>query len=294
MEAMQWFQDLQKQTDAAIDDFFDARYKTTPKSRAEKRFEEAMRYAVASGGKRLRAILVLLANSVCDKPKNASVNVFKAAIAVECMHAYTLVHDDMPEMDNDTMRRGKPTVWCVYGSGIALLVGDALNTLALELLCETGSIEAVRLLANAMGDLGVVRGQVKDLDFADYQDTLVNTLSVHRDKTGRFIEAAIRLGCVLSSDQGAERTERLCEYARLLGVAFQITDDLLDREGDEEKVGKTLHKDEKTDKGIIPLLGIEKTREHLRMVSEDAAAIGRELAEPRLVELIDYIVKRDK
>ena len=259
---------------------------------------EAMRYAVLDGGKRLRPMLVLAASELGNRVQAAC----EAALAaVECIHVYSLVHDDMPEMDNDTLRRGKPTCHVAYGAATALLVGDALQTLAFELLSRPTDLPAARqlrmlnVLARASGSAGMAGGQAIDLanvGRALPQDALEQ---MHSLKTGALIRAAVQLGALSCPDVDEAALAALDEYAAKLGVAFQVIDDVLDCAADTATLGKTAGKDADADKPTyVKLLGLDAARDYAaQLVNEAVAALAPFGARAtRLRELAEFTIGR--
>jgi len=237
---------------------------------------EAMRYAVLDGGKRLRPLLVLAANESVAGNAHAAM---RAACAVELIHAYSLVHDDMPCMDNDVLRRGKPTVHVKFGQAQALLAGDALQALAFELLApdDAGIAPAVqaalcRLLAQAAGGQGMAGGQAIDLASVGHALTEDELRHMHRLKTGALLQASVMMGAACGSpDTRARRA--LSDYGAALGLAFQVVDDILDVTADSQTLGKTAGKDAEQDKPTyVSLLGLERSREHARELLAQALA----------------------
>jgi farnesyl diphosphate synthase len=235
------------------------------------RLAKAMRHAVLGGGKRFRPFLVLQSAGLFGVAPAAAM---PAAAALECIHCYSLVHDDLPAMDNDELRRGQPTVWKAYDEWTAILVGDALQALAFELVSRPSShadaevrAELVRVLAVASGPIGMVGGQALDLEAGMSQlaspATVESIMRLQSMKTGRLITAACAMGAMLGCAD-TEKTAALRAYGEHLGVAFQISDDLLDAEGTSADVGKATGKDAAAGKAtLIGLLGIERAREHL-------------------------------
>jgi farnesyl diphosphate synthase len=238
---------------------------------------EAMRYAVLDGGKRLRPLLVLAAAeavgvdldaaSVSDQP--AAIAALRAACAVELIHAYSLVHDDMPCMDNDVLRRGKPTVHVKYGEAQALLVGDGLQALAFEFLTPLdGSTDLqvqalqVGLLARAAGYEGMAGGQAIDLASVGLPLTEAQLRQMHRLKTGALLLCSVQLGAVCAGRPSSAVYDALGQYAQALGLAFQVVDDVLDVTSDSATLGKTAGKDAAADKPTyVALLGLAPAQE---------------------------------
>ena len=249
---------------------------------------QAMRYSLLAGGKRLRGILCLAA---CDMAGGDPETVLPFAMAIEMIHAYSLIHDDLPAMDNDTMRRGKPTNHVVYGEAMAILAGDGLLTDAFWLMSgvkNVRTLDALREVALAAGSFGMVGGQALDMRFGAPYEGLEAVKAIHRKKTGCLITVPVVAGLLLS---GADETlvERGRLFGQHLGVAFQIIDDLLDLIGDEEKMGKHLGKDAAEEKMTWPaMVGQERARQDAKYETDAAlqaldvfgekAAFLRELA----------------
>ena len=224
---------------------------------------EAMRYAVLDGGKRLRPLLVLAA---CEAVEGNQEAALRAACAVELIHAYSLVHDDMPCMDNDVLRRGKPTVHVKFGQAQALLAGDALQALAFELLAPEGagvaaSIQAslCRLLARAAGHAGMAGGQAIDLASVGCALTEAQLREMHRRKTGALLQGSVMMGAACGKP-AAPAQSALTAYGAAVGLAFQVVDDILDVTADSATLGKTAGKDAACDKPTyVSLLGLERS-----------------------------------
>jgi farnesyl diphosphate synthase len=260
-----------------------------------RRLHAAMRHATLDGGKRMRPLLVYATGTAfgCD---DAALD--HAAAAVELIHAYSLAHDDLPAMDDDALRRGKPSVHAAFGEAAAILAGDALQSLAFELLADAPQPAAARVamlreLASAAGARGMCGGQALDIDATGRRIAIGELQRLHALKTGALLRAAVRLGA-LAAAVDADTYGRLDRFADAFGLAFQIRDDLLDIEGDSATLGKTAGKDIAQDKATFPsLLGIDASRARLaalRAVMSDAlapfgdrvdtlAALGREAIE---------------
>lgn len=235
------------------------------------RLSKAMRHAVLGGGKRFRPFLTLESASLFDAGLAGALN---AASAVELIHCYSLVHDDLPSMDNDELRRGQPTVWKAFDEWTAILAGDGLQSLAFEILCgedthPDGSVRAdlVRALAVASGPAGMVGGQALDLEAGAGLVTkpadAAHIAKLQAMKTGKLIAVCCEMGAILGQAKDAERAA-LVQYGDCLGFAFQISDDLLDAEGSAADVGKATGKDAAAGKAtLVSLVGIERAREHL-------------------------------
>lgn len=241
------------------------------------RLVAAIMHAALAGGKRIRPFLVMETARLFDVPDEASVD---AAAALECIHCYSLAHDDLPAMDNDELRRGQPTVWKAYDEWTAILAGDALLTLAFEVMAETGAADArTRLaliagLARASGGAGMVGGQAFDLEADKLGTPAVPTAAHIRHlqslKTGALIRYAMEAGALLGGATQDETTA-LVRYGEALGLAFQIADDLLDAEGDEATVGKAVAKDAAANKAtLVSIMGLEAAREELARAEETA------------------------
>lgn len=226
---------------------------------------EAMRYSIFAGGKRIRPVLCMAAcEAVCGDREIA----LDAACALECIHTYSLIHDDLPGMDNDDYRRGKFTNHKVFGEGMAILAGDALLNYAFEILANLDDgknsaliLQIIREIAKASGEAGMIGGQVVDILSEQKAPNLELLQYIHTHKTGALIVASVRVGAMLG---GADQTqlEALTIYAHQLGLAFQITDDILDVIGDSNKIGKPVGSDEKNQKATYPtLFGLEQSQQ---------------------------------
>ncbi|MGF6147351.1 Farnesyl diphosphate synthase [Kingella potus] len=239
----------------------------------------AMRYAVLGGGKRLRPLLVLAASEIGQADPAA---VGQAMAAVELVHAYSLVHDDMPAMDNDSLRRGKPTCHIAYGEAAALLAGDALQTLAFDILARPAALPAARqlemlaTLARATGSLGMAGGQAVDLSSVGKTLTQEGLEQMHRLKTGALIRAAVRLGGLACADLDDTALHSLDSYAAHLGLAFQVIDDVLDCSADTATLGKTAGKDAQHGKPTyVSLMGAAAAEQYAEtLVSAAVSALA--------------------
>ncbi|MES2913633.1 MAG: farnesyl diphosphate synthase [Pseudomonadota bacterium] len=264
--------------------------------RADQPVTDAMRYAVR-GGKRLRGFLVLESARMLGVPEDRAVS---AAAAIEALHAYSLIHDDLPCMDDDDLRRGQPTVHKKWDEATAVLAGDALQTLAFDLLCDPAlgtaevRMELVSGLARASGIDGMVLGQALDIaaETAGRSLTLAEITALQAGKTGALIGFAAEAGAVIA---GADRGP-LRRYAAALGLAFQIADDILDVTGDEAKTGKRLHKDAEAGKAtFVSLLGLEGARARAaELVREaEAALVGYGKGAANLIAAARFVIARD-
>ncbi len=267
----------------------------------EAHLQEAMRYSVVGGGgKRVRPILVYAAGQAL----NLELEQLDApAAAIEIIHAYSLIHDDLPAMDDDDLRRGRPTCHKAYNEATAILAGDALQAIAFEILasddsmlCDTGTrLEMIRLLAQASGSIGMAGGQAIDLASVGKQLTLEQLENMHQLKTGALIRASVLLGAMCSPKANARILEQLDSYAHCIGLAFQIQDDILDIVADTETLGKPQGSDEQQNKPTYPaLLGLDGARQRamdLHKQALKALEIFDESADT-LRQLSAYIVER--
>jgi len=260
---------------------------------------EAMRYAVLDGGKRLRPLLVLAASEAVGGNDKAAL---RAACAVELIHAYSLVHDDMPCMDNDVLRRGKPTVHVEFGEASALLAGDALQALAFELLTPVGTevpelmqARLCRLLAHSAGSAGMAGGQAIDLASVGLKLEESQLREMHRLKTGALLQASVLMGAVCGECSPAAR-EALATYGAAIGLAFQVVDDILDVTADSATLGKTAGKDAEQDKPTyVSLLGLARSRAYAQeLLTQALAALDTSgLSDTRALRaLADMVVNR--
>nr|WP_240980417.1 farnesyl diphosphate synthase [Ramlibacter agri] len=261
---------------------------------------EAMRYAVLDGGKRLRPLLVLAA---CEAVGGHAEAALRAACSVELIHAYSLVHDDMPCMDNDVLRRGKPTVHVKFGEATALLAGDALQALAFELLApeqstipDTVQARLCRLLAQSAGQAGMAGGQAIDLASVGRSLTEDELRHMHRLKTGALLQASVMMGAA-TGDAAPAAAQGLAGYGRALGLAFQVVDDILDVTADSATLGKTAGKDAAQDKPTyVSLLGLDRARAHAQELLHEArtALATSRLSDTRALEaLAEMVVVRE-
>jgi farnesyl diphosphate synthase len=256
------------------------------------RLHAAMRHATLQGGKRMRPLLAYAAGEVTGAGPDA---VDPAAAAVELIHAYSLVHDDLPCMDDDALRRGQPTCHVAFDEATALLAGDALQSLAFAVLARAGSATACALLADAAGSQGMAGGQAIDLAATGTVLSTDALAAMHRRKTGALIGAAVRLGAASGRPLTTEEADALDGYVEAAGLAFQVVDDVLDVEGSTAILGKTAGKDQAQGKAtFVAAMGLDAAKaeaERLRTAAHDAlaplGATGR-----RLRELADWIVLR--
>jgi farnesyl diphosphate synthase len=262
------------------------------------KLHDAMRYAVLDGGKRVRPLLVHAAGALFGADAQA---LSRAGAAVEMIHAYSLVHDDMPCMDDDELRRGKPTVHKAYDEATALLVGDALQSQAFTVLSECDTVPAQRqvamlkLLAFASGSLGMCGGQAIDLDSVGLSLTREQLEQMHRLKTGALLRASVVLGALAGKDLSESELKALDDYSRAIGLAFQVVDDILDATEDSATLGKTAGKDAADNKPTyVSILGLEPSVALAEKLRQDAHAALAPFGEQalRLREIADLIVRR--
>jgi len=266
---------------------------------------EAMRYAVLDGGKRLRPLLVLASMQACAGDQLTapmSEAGMRAACAVELIHAYSLVHDDMPCMDNDVLRRGKPTVHVKYGQAGALLAGDALQSLAFELLTPQDSAIPAQvqarlcgLLARGAGHAGMAGGQAIDLASVGIQLSIAQLRQMHRCKTGALLETSVLMGAQ-AAQASMQATNALLSYGQALGIAFQVVDDILDVTADTSTLGKTAGKDAENNKPTyVSFLGLDGARKEaaaLAAQAQQALADSALLQTQALQGLADWVLQR--
>ena len=290
--------DAQSEVVDATDRLFDQLLQVPEDPR--ERLYQAMRHAAIGGGKRLRPLLVRAAGDLYHVDRNLSLRV---GAAVEAMHVYSLIHDDLPCMDDDDLRRGKPTVHRAYDEATAVLAGDSLHALAFEWLVDPAThadpfvrSELIRELARAAGPAGMAGGQMMDLAAETAQFDLPTVTRLQQLKTGALIAFSVEAGAILARIPAEGRTP-LRGYARDIGLAFQIADDIMDVEGDEQLAGKALHKDAAAGKAtFVTLMGLDRAREQAVALVDQAighlAGFGEEATLLRAIA--HYIVERDR
>lgn len=289
-----WTREVQASVEEALDAFL------PPADRVPHKLHEAMRYTTLGGGKRVRPLLAYAAGALFDADPAALARV---ASAVEMIHVYSLVHDDMPCMDDDALRRGKPTVHVAYDEATALLVGDTLQAQAFEVVASLDAsavpparqLTMVRLLAQAAGSNGMCGGQAIDLDSVGLSLTREQLERMHQLKTGAMLRVSVLLGALAGRDLATHELEALDAYSAAVGLAFQVVDDVLDATADSATLGKTAGKDAADNKPTyVSILGLEPSRalaEQLRRDAHEALAPFGDKAQ-RLRELADLIVQR--
>lgn len=299
---MQSFVTVQKQYSQRVDKALEEKISQLPFNQAS--LAQAMNYGTLLGGKRLRPFLVYAVGKMLGV---SLANLDAPAAAIECIHAYSLIHDDLPAMDNDDLRRGQPTCHIRFGESHAILAGDALQTLAFSILADTpmddvaqdDRITMFSFLASASGAAGMCLGQALDLE-SERKAVDVDTLEqIHRHKTGALIKAAIQMGAVAAGRQGRQLLPLLEEFAEKIGLAFQIQDDILDVIGETDKTGKRQGADLEHQKSTYPaLLGLVQAKEKAQLLHDEAMAILKHLANKdydvsQLQALTNFIIKRD-
>jgi len=266
------------------------------------RLHKAMRYSVFAGGKRIRPILAIAAAEVFGK---TAANVINIACAIELIHTYSLIHDDLPAIDNDDLRRGLPTNHKVFGEAIALLAGDALLTKAFQIMSQPSAVsgqqsalilKSIHEITKAAGSTGMVGGQVVDIESEGKEVAFPVLEYIHIHKTGELILASVRAGAILAGAENKE-LETITRYGEAIGLAFQIADDIIDVEGNKEDVGKNIGGDAKKGKVTYPsILGVDESRKRARELVDMAITALKDFdrkAEP-LREIARYIVERKK
>ncbi len=292
MSLEKYLKERSKQVDAALDDFL-------PRASAKPpTIHTAMRYSLFAGGKRLRPILCLAAAEACGGKSEAAL---PSACAVECIHTYSLIHDDLPCMDDDDLRRGRPTSHKVFGEGVAVLAGDALLTQAFEVLLAQKETARYKLrhffaeLTVAAGSKKLIAGQVADIEAEGKKSTRAELRFIHEGKTAAMIIASLRLGA-MSANASPGTLEALTLFGRNLGLAFQVIDDILDITQTSEKLGKSAGKDVAAQKTTYPaLIGLDNARKEARKLTAQALETLESpgLKGDRLRELADYLLARE-
>jgi farnesyl diphosphate synthase len=290
-----WSRDVAARVEAAL-----ARFLPTPDA-IPKRLHDAMRYSTLGGGKRVRAMLVFAAGELT---RAAPTRLDVPASAVEIVHAYSLIHDDLPCMDDDVLRRGKPTCHVEFDEATALLAGDALQSLAFQLMAEhrladdpAAQLRMLQLFATACGSHGMAGGQAIDLEAVGRTLTLPELEFMHILKTGALIRASVLLGAHCGRALEPAALERLDRYAKCVGLAFQVVDDILDEAGDASTLGKTAGKDRAAGKPTYTsLLGLPEARELAHELHEQANAALEPFGDDagRLRRLAQFIVRRER
>ena len=299
----EYLDQARRRVDDALDRFL-PEVEASPGAVTPARLASAMRYSVLGGGKRLRSVLCLMAAEACGSDPAVALG---AACALELVHTYSLIHDDLPAMDNDDLRRGRATCHKAFDEATAILAGDGLLTLAFELVARevepvSAALRCVRILAEAAGPAGMVGGQMADLQAEQQaldqgnEGSLAELEAIHRRKTGALLRAPLQMGAVIAGAP-ASHQEALDRYGRAVGLAFQIVDDLLDVQGDETKLGKRVRKDSGLGKWTYPrFLGIDGSRRRAQQLADEAVTAIAPLGPggQRLRELALALLERDR
>ena len=282
----------QKEVDRALDQFL-PKASTRPAT-----IHKAMRYSLFAGGKRLRPILCLAAAEACGGKIGTALPL---ACAVECIHTYSLIHDDLPSMDNDDFRRGRPTCHKIFGDGIAVLAGDALLTIAFEIVSRAKPTSRytmpilLREIAVAAGSQKLIAGQVSDLEAEGHKTDRAQLRYIHKNKTAAILTTTVRLGA-MSANADAKKLGAITKFGRALGLAFQIIDDILDVTQTSEKLGKSAGKDVAAKKATYPaVIGLDESRSEARRLTRqahNALSIFGEKGEA-LHALANYLLERE-
>jgi geranylgeranyl diphosphate synthase, type II len=267
MNMKAYLAERQKKIDRALDRYL-------PKEKAKPQtIHKAMRYSLFAGGKRLRPILCLAAAEACDGRID---NALPLACAMECIHTYSLIHDDLPSMDNDDFRRGRPTCHKVFGDGIAILAGDALLTIAFEIVARAkisrryNMSTLLREVAVAAGSQRLIAGQVADLEAEGRRVNRAQLRYIHENKTAAILTTTVRLGA-MSANANPKQLAAITKFGRALGLAFQVIDDILDVTQTSEKLGKSAGKDIAAHKATYPaVIGLEKSRAEAKRLTRQA------------------------
>ena len=292
MDFSHYWSSRQKKVDAALNRLLPSAT-TKPKT-----IHRAMRYSIFAGGKRLRPVICLASAEVISRKHDDAIPL---ACAVECIHTYSLIHDDLPSMDNDDFRRGKPTSHKVYGEGVAVLAGDALLTIAFEMAASCRAwpryshADVIHELAVAAGSQKLIAGQVADLEGEGKKISPAELRYIHDNKTAALIASSIRLGA-MSANATPKQLERLTDFGESLGLAFQVIDDILDVTQTTEKLGKSAGKDIAAQKATYPaLLGLDKAKKEADRLTARARAALKPFgkAAAPLEAIADFLLKRE-
>jgi len=265
-----------------------------PVTEEPRSLHEAMRYSLMASGKRIRPILCLAAYEFCaGETASLPDGVKKAMAALEMVHTYSLIHDDLPCMDDDDLRRGVPTCHKKFGEALAVLAGDALHVVAFELMAQTGSVQAVLELTTAVGTSGMLGGQVADIEAEERQVSRAEVVNIHTRKTGALIRGSVRIGALLANASDRELS-RLTSYGEKIGLAFQIIDDILDIEGDQRILGKKVGSDCKNQKATYPgAVGLDRARGDAARLVDESLSLFPESGDNILKYLARFIGQRE-
>jgi len=294
MQLASLHQHIKQRLDASLQDFINDLPDAAP------RLKESMLYALTNGGKRMRPLLVHLVGNMLDIPDNDQRAI---SMAIECIHAYSLVHDDLPAMDDDDLRRGNPTCHIAFDEATAILAGDALQTQAFSIVAEHPMsafanhrrAQLVAVLARAAGYSGMCGGQAIDLAATGKQITLAELQHLHQLKTGALLTACVEMVCLVTEQLDSNHQQLLCRFANRIGLAFQVQDDILDVTASTETLGKPKGSDEARGKNTFPsLLGLDGARQELAKLHQEAlqALDGLPYNTDYLVAFTDLMVSR--
>jgi len=266
-----------------------------PATQAPQSLHQAMRYSVMAGGKRIRPILALAAFEYCNGEQTRTGRAIEYAMAgLEMIHTYSLIHDDLPCMDDDDLRRGQQTCHKKFGEATAVLAGDALHDIAFGLMAKTGSTEVVTELAQAIGTFGMIGGQMADVEAEGRDISKVEITEIHNCKTGSLIRSSVRIGAILAKAD-YKTLMSLSKYGEKIGLAFQIIDDILDIEGSQELLGKKVGSDCLKKKATYPgVVGLKPARQDADRLIDDAVSYLNSFGDNRLIHIALYIGRREK
>lgn len=286
MTAAEYLAIQKERVDTFLDEFL------LPETAKPESIHKAIRYSVFSGGKRFRASLCIAANETMNGDTD---RVLPVAAGIELIHTYSLIHDDLPCMDNDDLRRGKPTLHKVFGENIAVLAGDALNALAFGLVSWAEDPRLIRILAKAIGTEGMIGGQVEDVE-SNGQSNISekNVKYIHTKKTAKLINASLEMGAI-TAGAPPEEIDIIKDFGSRIGLAFQIVDDILDIESSSEVLGKNVGSDEENDKATYPkVCGIKKSKKIAREIIEEAKSFLTTLREDTYIldGLAQFVINR--
>ncbi len=288
IDGRQYLEDGRRLTDRLLDEYMPSEEKE-PRS-----LHEALRYSLMAGGKRLRPILALAAYEYCGGDASQDTDkIYRAMAALEAVHTYSLIHDDLPCMDDDDLRRGMLTCHKKFDEAIATLAGDALHVIAFELMAGTGSVDVVMELAEAVGTSGMLGGQMADIEAEGRPVTRDEVMNIHCRKTGALIRGSVRIGAILAGAT-SEQLQRLTIYGEKIGLAFQIVDDVLDIVGDQELLGKEVGSDTKNQKATYPgAIGTEASRDEAARLIDGALEVFGPDEDNFLMYLARFIGQRE-
>ncbi len=289
VDIQEYLAEKRRLVDKLLDEFI------PPATQAPQSLHQAMRYSVMAGGKRIRPILALAAYEFCsgDEPRSGRSIEFAMA-ALEMIHTYSLIHDDLPCMDDDDLRRGQPTCHKKFGEATAVLAGDALHDIAFGLMARTGSTEVVTELANAIGTFGMIGGQMADVEAEGRKVTKEEITKIHCSKTGSLIRSSVRIGAILAGVDNNTLTA-FSKYGEDIGLAFQIIDDILDIEGSQELMGKKVGADYLKRKATYPgVVGLKQARIDADRLIDEAINNLNSFGDNMLIPIALYIGQREK